>query len=217
MTQLLSKDLKLAASPLSYGFLAFSLMTLLPGYPILVGPMFVCLGIFYSFQNAREVNDSLYSVLLPVDRAEVVRAKYRFVTLLQLIAFGIMLLLTVLRMTVLWNVPVYLNNVMMPANPVFLAWTLLIYAAFHRLFVDGFYRTAYGLARPFLGFIFVAILMMGVGELLFHIAGLEFLGDRRPSSLLIQCGILAVAALIYGLTVRSSCRRSAARFDELDF
>ena len=217
MTQLVNKEFRLAASPLSFGFLAFSLAVLMPGYPILVGPLFVCLGIFYSFQNAREVNDSLYSVLLPVDRADVVRAKYRFVCRLQLISFGIMLLLTVARMTLLREVPVYAGNVMMPANPVFLAWTLLMFAAFLRLFVNGFYKSAYGLARPFVGFVVAAIGMMGVGEVLFHIPGLEFLGDRGTGPLLLQCLILLTTVFVYIFTLKDSIRRSVERFEALDF
>ena len=35
MKKLLTKELKLFAAPLTYFFIAFALMTLLPGYPIL--------------------------------------------------------------------------------------------------------------------------------------------------------------------------------------
>ena len=65
MTRYLYKELHLAASPISWWFLAGALMTLLPGYPILVGSFFICFGVFQSFQHARESNDVLYSVLLP--------------------------------------------------------------------------------------------------------------------------------------------------------
>ena len=37
MRKLLKKEMKLAASPLSYIFIAFGFMAFLPGYPILVG------------------------------------------------------------------------------------------------------------------------------------------------------------------------------------
>ena len=50
MKNLLIKDFRLSASALTYGFLAASLMTMLPGYPILMGAFFICLGIFHSFQ-----------------------------------------------------------------------------------------------------------------------------------------------------------------------
>lgn len=44
------------------------MMTMVPGYPILVGAFFVCFGVFQSFQNACVNNDILYTVLLPVKR-----------------------------------------------------------------------------------------------------------------------------------------------------
>lgn len=53
MNKLLKKELRLTAAPITYFFLAFGLMTLIPGYPILVGGFFITLGIFYTFQMAR--------------------------------------------------------------------------------------------------------------------------------------------------------------------
>ena len=53
MKALIRKELRFTAQPISYLFLAFSLMTLLPGYPILVGTFFLGLGLFQSFLAAR--------------------------------------------------------------------------------------------------------------------------------------------------------------------
>ncbi|HOE78352.1 MAG TPA: ABC-2 transporter permease, partial [Bacilli bacterium] len=48
MGNLVRKELKLSANVLSYYFIAFGLMTFIPGYPILVGVFLSCLGIFQS-------------------------------------------------------------------------------------------------------------------------------------------------------------------------
>ena len=72
MKSLLIKDFRLSASVLTYAFLAASLMTMLPGYPILCGAFFVSLGLFQSFQNAREANDIVFSSLLPIAKSDVV-------------------------------------------------------------------------------------------------------------------------------------------------
>ena len=71
MNKLLKKELRLTAAPITYFFLAFALMTLIPGYPILVGGFFITLGIFYTFQMARESNDILYTALLPCKKQDV--------------------------------------------------------------------------------------------------------------------------------------------------
>ena len=63
MKALLQKEIRLSASVLSYIFIVAAVMTLIPGYPVLCGTFFVTLGIFHSFQNAREANDIVYSAL----------------------------------------------------------------------------------------------------------------------------------------------------------
>ena len=79
MGKILLKEMKLSASILSYVFIVFGLMFLLPGYPVLCGVFFTTLGIYQSFQNMRETNDILFSALLPISKEDVVRGKYLFV------------------------------------------------------------------------------------------------------------------------------------------
>jgi len=66
MRNVLRKEMRLSASVLSYLFILFGLMFFLPGYPILCGTFFVSLGLFQSFQTAREANDFVFSALLPI-------------------------------------------------------------------------------------------------------------------------------------------------------
>nr|MCR5150145.1 ABC-2 transporter permease [Clostridiales bacterium] len=101
MIKLLKKELKLASSPLSYIFIAFGLMSFLPGYPVLVSAFFVCLGMFQSFQYMREANDITYTVLLPVAKSDTVRAKFAFCVLIELCYFILTSVPALIRMTVL--------------------------------------------------------------------------------------------------------------------
>ena len=71
----------------------FAFMTMLPGYPILCSVFFINLGIFQSFQSAREANDIVFSALLPVAKREVVRGKYQFSVLIELCGFALMAVL----------------------------------------------------------------------------------------------------------------------------
>jgi len=87
---LLRKELRLSASILSYLFIPFGLMFLVPGYPILCGAFFVTLGIFQSFQQSREQGDILFSVLLPVSRRNVVLGKYLFSCMIELSSVALM-------------------------------------------------------------------------------------------------------------------------------
>ena len=214
MRSLLIKEMKLAASPLSYLFLAFAVMTLIPGYPILVGCFFVCLGIFQSFQSGRENNDILYTVLLPVEKADAVRAKYLFVCAIELEAWLIMAGLTALRVILLADATVYVQNPMMNANPVYLGWAALVFGLFNAVFLRDFFRTAYKFAKPFVTFIVLSMLLVMAAEVLHHIPGLTFLNgtDRMPLQLLLMAAGLLVFA---GLTALS-LRRAIARFEVID-
>lgn len=44
MKQLLRKEFRLATPVITWLFIGFALMTFIPGYPILCGAFFVCLG-----------------------------------------------------------------------------------------------------------------------------------------------------------------------------
>ena len=80
MNALLRKEMRLTAHILSYVFIVFGLMALLPGYPILCGVFFITLGLFQSFQAAREANDIVYSALLPIAKKRCTQCKKAHLT-----------------------------------------------------------------------------------------------------------------------------------------
>lgn len=216
MKELLVKDFRLSASATTFGFLAASLMTMLPGYPILMGAFFVCLGIFHSFRNGRETNDILYTVLLPVAKRDVVRAKYAFACMIQLMGFLPMILLTLLRMTLLHASEVYRSNALMNATPFYLAFVLLVYSAFNVVFLLQFFRTAYRIGAPFLKFSAAALVLLAVGESLHHFPGLGFLNVPSGERISLQMLILGISALAYAVLTWLSCRSAIKRFEQLD-
>ena len=216
MKNLLIKEMRLAASPLTYFFLAAALMTMLPGYPILMGAFFICMGIFQSFQNAREVNDTLYTVLLPVKKSDFVSAKFAFACLIQVIGFAVCAILTAVRMTLLSFAVPYTENALMNATPYFLSCVLLVFAAFNILFVGGFFRSGYKTGIPFLAFGIASLLIIGLAETIPHLPGLVFLRNPAGEKLGIQFVILIGAAVFYTLATLLACRNAQARFEKID-
>lgn len=216
MKNLLKKELKLATSPLAWIFLLFTFMTFLPGYPILMGPFFICLALFQSFQLAREANDTLYTVLLPVRKADAVRAKYIAVCFFQLISLVLIAVFTVIRMTVLGAAAPYVSNALMNANPYFLAFVLIIYMLFNVIFVGGFFKTAYKIGRPYVTFLIVALIVIGIAEALIHVPGLTFLHAPAGERLTVQFVLLAAAAVLYSLITQAAEKRSEQRFEQID-
>lgn len=216
MKNLIGKEFKLATPLLTVLFLAFSLMTFIPGYPILCGAFFVCLGIFQSYQLGREDHDILYSVLLPVKKSDVVKGKYAAAVILQMAAFVLCVLCTGIRMTFLSDAGVYTANALMGANPVFLSFVLLIFAAFNVIFIGGFFRTAYKIGKPFIAFIVVNFVIIGMGETLHHLPGLAWLNILDFSCIGRQLWILLAAAVIYAGATAAACSAAQAKFEKLD-
>ena len=216
MKNLLSKEIRLAASPLSYIFLVASLMTMLPGYPILMSAFFICFGVFHSFQHAREANDTLFTVLLPVRKRDFVRAKYAFTCMIQMAGFVLCAVLTAIRMTALANAQPYVGNALLNATPLFLAFVLLIYTAFNILFIGGFFRTGYRIGIPFLAFGIACLILVTAAEILPHLPGLAFFHNPSGERMGLQFGVLAVAAIVYGLLTFLACRTAETRFERID-
>lgn len=216
MKNLLIKDFRLSASALTYAFLAASLMTMLPGYPILMGAFFICLGIFHSFQDGRETNDILYTVLLPVPKSDAVRSKYAFTSTIQMLGFFVMVILTIVRMTLLGDAKVYRSNALMNAGPLFLAFVLLVYSAFNFVFLRGFFTTAYRIGIPFLFFCILTVILVTIGESLHFFPSLSFLNVPSGERIGLQISILCASALVYALTTWISCLLSIRAFEKLD-
>lgn len=216
MRNVLIKEMRLSASPLSYIFIAFGVMFFLPGYPILCGAFFVTLGLFHSYQNAREMSDITFSVLLPIAKKDVVKGKYLFTCMIELCAFGVMAAVTLLRMTALAAAPVYLQNALMNANPFALGTALLIFGEFNLIFVGGFFKTAYKLAGPFVTYIVVGFLTVGAAEALHYFPGMgavNAFGFEHPA---LQLGLLGLGAAAYAALTALSYTKACRSFERID-
>ena len=213
MINLIRKEFKLSAHILSYLFISFGLMTFIPGYPILVGVFFSCLGIFQSY---RESNDIAYSILLPVTKKDIVKAKFIFVCIIELLTFLLMLMITLLRMTLLKAAEPYVNNPLLTANLVFLGYALMIFGLFNILFVRGFFKTGYFFGKPFLSFSIVGFLVIGGAEAKRHFPGLEVLNSFGFDNIGIQLMGLFVGIVLYSLFTYIGFKCSVKTFEEID-
>lgn len=216
MGNILRKELKLSSSVLSFLFIAFGLMFLIPGYPILCGAFFVTFGIFQSFQTAREANDIVFSALLPIAKRDVVKGKFLFVGFIEGCALLLMLAATVLRMTVLSSATVYRSNALMNANLFALGMAILIFGLFNLIFVGGFFKTAYKFGKPFVFYLVTVMLVILAAEALHHFPGLGALNafgfDHMGLQFGLLCGGMALSALCTLLSYRISCRN----FEKID-
>ena len=216
MRNILLKECKLSASPLSFLFILFGLMFFLPGYPVLCGVFFVTLGIFQSYQNAREANDMVFSALLPISKRDVVKGKYLFTAAIELCGILLMAAAVVVRMTVLADAPVYRSNALMNANLFALGMAFIGFGLFNLIFVGGFFKTAYKFAGPFVGYIIAVFLMISIAETLHHIPGLAFLNAFGTEHFAVQVLLLGIGAAFYLAVTVLSCKKACKRFEKID-
>ena len=213
---LLKKEMRLSASVLSYLFIIFAFMTMLPGYPILCGAFFITLGIFQSYLSAREANDIVYSALLPVAKRDVVKGKFLFAAFVEICGFAVMAVLTLVRMTLLSNSAVYRSNALMTANLFSLGMALVIFGLFNLIFIGGFFKTAYHFARHFVPYIIIAFVVIGISEALHYFPGLEALNAFGFDYIGLQLLTLLGGALCYVILTFVSYKIACARFELLD-
>ncbi len=216
MNAMLKKEMRLSALILTWLFIGFGAMAMIPGYPILCGVFFITLGIYQSFLSAREANDIVYSALLPVAKRDVVKGKYQFVMLIELCGFALMAMVTVLRMTVLADAEVYRQNALMNANPFFLGVAMLIFGLFNVIFLGGYFRTAWQLGKPFILYIIAAFLAISAAEALHHVPGMEALNAFGFEQIALQVSLLLGGAVLYLLMTWLSYRRACANFEKID-
>ena len=215
MRNILFKECKLSASILSFLFILFGLMFLLPGYPILCSEFFVTLGIFQSFQAARESNDIVYSALLPIAKKDVVKGKYLFVCMIEAASLVLMFAAILVRMTGFGDA-VYRQNVLMNANLFALGAAMVLFGLFNWIFVAGFFKTAYKFARPFVTYIIVVFVMIGVFEALHHIPGLESLNAFGAEHLGLQLAMLCAGFVLFALMTGIAYHTACKRFETID-
>ena len=215
MKKLLYKEMKLSANPLSYWFIAFSAMTMIPRYPILIGSFFICLGIFHTYQQIREYDDITYTVMLPAKKQDVVKAKYLFVLVIELTAFILCTLLTIIRMKVLGNAAPYAANQLMNANAAYLGYVMIVFAAFNGIFLAGFFKTVYKMGKSFIIFCVASFVIVILGEILHHVPGLESLNDPANLSMP-QAAVCAVGVAVFIICTLLSYQKSVKNFEVID-
>lgn len=216
MKNILRKEIKLSTPAFVWFFIAFGLMFFLPGYPVLCGAFFVTLGLFQAFQNSREANDIVYSVLLPVSKKEVVRGKYLLSCLIELSAFLLMGAAALIRMTLLCDAEAYRTNALMNANLFALGMALVIFGLFNFVFIGGFFKTAYKFAGPFVKYIIISMLLIFASESLHYIPGLENVNSFGTDCIVLQIILLCAGAAVYAALTYVSYRLSAERFEKID-
>ena len=127
-----------------------------------------------------------------------------------------MAVLTIIRMTVLADAPVYRQNALMTANPFFLGMVLLLFGLFNTIFLGGFFKTAYKLGKPFVTYIAVTFVVIGAAEALHHFPGLEALNAFGFDHFGLQLALFAAGVLCFIALTVLSYKKACENFERID-
>lgn len=214
MKNLLYKELRLALHPVCPVFLLLSAMVLIPNYPYHVVFFYTTLGLFFVCLQGRENQDIYYTMLLPVDREALVRARFLLAVGLELAQMLLMIPFTALRQCL----PLGPNQVGMDANITLFASGLLLLGLFHVVFFGRYYRCPRQVGRAF---------VLGSAAVFFYIAAVEtachvvpLLRDRLdtpdPQFLEVKLTALVLGAVCYGALTYAAFRLAVRNFATQD-
>ena len=211
-SNLLYKELKLAAHPNLFVFMLMGALVIIPAYPYGIVFMFGCLAPYITFLYGRETNDIYYTALLPVKKRDVVRAKCLLLVLTQMIQIIISLPFAFLRLSVLPDG----NPAGIEANVAYYGFGFIIYAVFNIIFLTQFFGTAYKAGKAFLLAIIPAALIMVVMEASVHFPAFGWLDSVARPELIRQLPILIIGIAVYICFMIAAYRVSARRFEKVD-
>ena len=224
MKNLLYKEFSLCMPLQVPLFFCFAFMLMIPSYPYLVAGFFICNAIFYSFMTAAMENDVTFSLLLPVSKAEIVRAKIAFVLIIQCVSLLFFSGVATLNFFVNHNQG---NNAGTSSSLTLIGAFLLLYSVFNLSFIPRYYKAPHKAGKIFLVsaiavFVFIAIFegfmitTEAVHETVPFFAWIKTYIDTFPTTPLAwayQSAFFAVCVLIY-IAANALCnKRAAAEFD----
>jgi len=214
MRDLLYKEFRLAIHPAFYLIFLTTLLLLIPNWVFTIAVSYILWVVIPNiFFTIAANNDTFFSVLMPVKKSDIVKAKVLSVVALELLNIIIAIPFAVA------NFMLYKGGLgMLEPNPAFFGFVLIMYALFNFLFITGFYKTGYKIAFP--------ILRAIIGALIFAIF-IQFMpfistrfnrmfNSRTPESLLWQIIALIVGIVVFVLVNILTYRISSERFEKLD-
>ena len=87
MKNLLLKEFKLCFLPINYIFLTFAVILIIPNYPCYVSFFYLLLNTFWIFKNGDLNKDLQYSLILPIRKSDIVKARIMSVAIYEIVFF----------------------------------------------------------------------------------------------------------------------------------
>ena len=218
MKNFLNKEIKLCLSPINYIFLVFVAMIFIPNYPCYVPLFYLCLSVFFIFNNGQINRDMEYSLILPIKKSDIVKSRCIVVCFYEIIGLILMAVFATLN-----NKIISISNLAgIDGNVAFFGLGLIILTVFHYIFFTSFYKKA---TKPGLPFLFGCIgfwLVYGILEFpiwiknIFPFDFFVIMDSTKREDMIKQLPVLAVGIIVYIFGWIITYKKSAKRFELVD-
>lgn len=200
--------------PAALCFLALASLVLVPNYPYYVTFFYTALGIFFICLSGRENRDAEFSLLLPMAKKDIVKARFITVLILEGITLILAIPFAVLRQQ--FDLPP--NAVGIEANIAFFGFSLIMLGIFHLVFFGIYYNNIQKVGKAFVVSSCAMFFYMAVMEVLIHV--LPFFRDKLdtmdPLFLREKLVILFLGVLLYLLFTVMAYKNSVKNFEKQD-
>lgn len=214
MKNFLYKEIKLITNPLNWIFLLFLTMLLIPTYPCYVPFFYLCLSVFFMFNNAEINRDMEYSLILPIRKKDIVKSRCILVFFYQILGLILSIPFVFLRVTE--------NQAGIDLNVAFFGLIMICLSIFNFVFISGFYKKGEKPGLPFLASSILYFVVYIVFEIpiwmktVFNVEYFIIMDNTDASSQIKQLPILFIGIIFYVLTWFLTYKVSAKRFEKVD-
>jgi hypothetical protein len=207
------KELKLANLIIPIIMLPLCSLMFIPAYPYYIAFVYQCLAVFLLTMSFREFNDIYFSMLLPIRKRDMVRARVLLFCFCELVQIVVAIPVAFLRHA-LNPEP---NLVGIEINPALFGSVLVMYGLFNLIFLSLHYKTAYKLGVPFGVAGGAVLLYIFVAEAPIHAVPVvketfDVVGDHVGA----QSAVAGAGAVVFATLSYLAYRVAAARFEKVD-
>ncbi|MGN1194447.1 MAG: ABC-2 transporter permease [Acutalibacteraceae bacterium] len=206
---LLKKEFVLSMHPTVPIMLLLGVMAIIPNYPYLVMYFYVTLSLFFTCLNARENNDTVYTLSLPVKKTDIVKSRLLFACIVELISLAV----TVPFILLSAKIAPQGNAAGMDANLVLLGQGFVLFGLFNLVFFTSYYKDVSKVGVPFVKASVVSFILVAVDVCLCYAFPMvrDVLDTPGFSFLKEKAVCLALGAAVYAVLTLITFKISAKR------
>ena len=211
MKNLLYKELCLSIHPLFYLVLLCGALLMIPQWLFLIALMYLLwLAVPNVFAFAKAQNDVLFTVMLPVRKRDVVKARVMSIALLEVLQILVAGVFAVLHMRLYGP-----GNFVLDPNYAFFGIAFVMYGVFNIVFFPMFYKTAYKFGVPIIvASIAVVFFATAIEFAVLFVQALRVLDGL--GHIFIQLLTLAGGIIVFAVMNMAAYVISAKRFESVD-